>query len=395
MMSLARYIVLVAMAVLSIGVAVAGETIVQAAQTPQIEWQYRPADGAVYGIGQSADGDTLIAAIGYGFEAGGQIVSLDPATGAVLWQHDTPEAASADPIVVDGVVYAGMGNLTGGGAAVYALDAVRGAQLWRTNVENRSIPATPVDAVVYSDGKLFINRGDAALLQIDAATGSIVWELDLQKPPRGAPFVDGTTVYVSTGFDGGRILAIDLATGQEQWSVEYPDNPVTGPVFSEGMLYVPYTDGQMIAYDAPTGAELWRAMVGLRDGESDMNPKPGLPLLADGVLFTSSNGFAGAFTVALDAATGQELWSISTGEFSAGVPVLSGSTLIVGSDSGDLLGLEPATGAELWRVTIPGKIDLDLQQATAPLTANGRIYLIDRDGGVVVLRGDALRSGRI
>ena len=59
--------------------------------------------------------------------------------------------------------------------------------------------------------------------------------------------------------------------------------------------------------------------------------------------------------------------------------------LLVGSDTGDLLGLDPVTGAELWRVAIPEKIDLDLNQATPPLTGNGWIYTRDETGGVAAL----------
>ncbi|MEZ4530330.1 MAG: hypothetical protein R2855_04790 [Thermomicrobiales bacterium] len=39
------------------------------------------------------DGATLVAVIGIPDDPGGQIVSLDPATGAVRWTHDVPEEA--------------------------------------------------------------------------------------------------------------------------------------------------------------------------------------------------------------------------------------------------------------------------------------------------------------
>ncbi|MEZ4530331.1 MAG: PQQ-binding-like beta-propeller repeat protein [Thermomicrobiales bacterium] len=104
---------------------------------------------------------------------------------------------------------------------VYAVDAKTGDELWRTDVENRELPATPIDAVTYANGTLFfVNRGDAVLLALDAASGAIAWEVDLQKPSRGAPFVEGDTVFVSTGFDGGRIVAVDAATGENDWVSE-------------------------------------------------------------------------------------------------------------------------------------------------------------------------------
>jgi eukaryotic-like serine/threonine-protein kinase len=362
-----------------------GEVTAQTPPSPHLLWNYALTDGATYGLGMSGDGSELIAAIGFGFDPGGQIVSLDPATGAVRWLVETDEAPSADPIVIDGVVYAGIGSLVGGGAAVYALDAGSGAVLWETDIERGDLPATPIDAVTLSNGTLYVNRGDATLLALDAATGELKWEFDMQKPSRGAPFVEGDTVYVSTGFDGGRIFALDAATAEVRWSVEDRENPVTGPVLANGLLYVPYTSGDMVAYDPATGDERWRTMAGLRDEEGDMNPRPGLPMVAEGVLYTSSNGFAGANTVALDAATGEELWSVPTGDFSAGAPLLFEGVLLVGSDTGDLLALDPATGAELWRIAIPDAIDNDLDQASPPLAVGERIYVRDRAGGVVAI----------
>ncbi|TXG79161.1 MAG: hypothetical protein E6R14_11545 [Thermomicrobiales bacterium] len=375
------FVVLLVLLVLVVG---AGGTLAQT-RAPQLGWHYTFPDGAAYGLGVSETGDVLVAVIGFGFDPGGQIVSLDPATGDVRWSVETGEGASADPIVADGVVYVGMGSLTGGGAAVYALDAATGAERWRTDVENRTLPATPIDTVVFSNGKLFVNRGDAILIKLDAATGDLEWEVDLQKPSRGAPFVADGMVFVTTGFDGGRIVAYDAETGAERWSVEDTDNPVTGPVLADGHLLVSFVDGELAAFDPATGQERWRVRAGVRDEAGDMDPWPGLPLALDGTVYLSSNGFAGAYTVAFDLHTGQELWSTPTGDFSAGAPAIADDTLVLGSDSGDLLGLDPSTGVELWRVAIPEKIDLDLNQATPPLTGNGWIYTRDETGGVAAL----------
>ncbi|MEZ4506695.1 MAG: PQQ-binding-like beta-propeller repeat protein [Thermomicrobiales bacterium] len=125
--------------------------------------------------------------------------------------------------------------------------------------------------------------------------------------------------------------------------------------------------------------------MGEQDPGTGTYPRPGLPFVVDGTLYVSSNGFGGAHTAALDALTGEPRWSVPTGDFSAGAPAMVDGVLLVGSDTGDLLGLDPVTGAELWRVAIPEKIDLDLNQATPPLTGNGWIYTRDETGGVAAL----------
>ena len=340
-----------------------------------------PADGAVFGRALSDDGADLVVVIGYGFDPGGTIVSLDPATGSVRWSVDVSESPSSDPIIVDGVVYAGIGSLVSGQSAVYAFDAATGNQLWKDEITNLELPATPVDGLVLGGDTLFVNRGDAVLLALDAGTGKERWKVDLDKPQRGAPFVDGDLVYVSTGFDGARIHAFDVATGDERWSFEEPENPVTGPVVADGLIYLTYIDGNLVAYDAATGEERWRALGGIVGADDPTPPSPGLPLVADGVVYVSGNGFAGAATLAFDALTGAPLWLAETGEFSASAPALDGGVLLVGSDTGDLLGLDATTGAELWRLAIPNKIDIDLNYASPPLVGGDRIYGVDDAGG--------------
>jgi outer membrane protein assembly factor BamB len=365
-----------------LGPAVAGA---QSAAVPTVQWQYLPFDGAVYGLALSDDGSVLVAVIGYGFDPGGTLVGFDPATGAERWRVDIPESPSAAPIVENGVVYAGIGTLVTGRSAVYALDADTGAQRWRTDVTNSDIPATPVDGVTLAGDTLFVSRADGVLLALDSATGSERWTKELRKPPRGVPFVVDETVYVSTGFDGARIFAFDAATGDERWSFEQPDNPVTGPVVVDGLLYLSFTNGDLVAFDAATGAELWRAAGGPVGSDDPTPPRPGLPLVADGVAYVSGNGFSGAATLAFDALTGAQIWSAATGNFSASAPALDGDVLLVGSDSGDLLGLDAATGAEFWRVAIPNKIDIDLNQASPPLFSDGMIFVTDDLGGVIGL----------
>ena len=111
-----------------------------------------------------------------------------------------------------------------------------------------------------------------------------------------------------------------------------------------------------------------------------------------GTLFVSSNGFGGAHTVALDAQTGRELWKTPTGDFSAGAPALLDDVLLVGSDSGDLLALDPASGAELWRVAIPNQIEIDLDQSSPALVSGAMIFARDKLGGVVALGTGSLRD---
>jgi outer membrane protein assembly factor BamB len=233
---------------------------------------------------------------------------------------------------------------------------------------------------------LFVNRADGVVLALDAATGKERWEVQLPKPQRGTPVYADDLVFISTGFDGAEIYALQASTGDIAWTVEGPNNPTTGVAVSDGTVYIPFVGGDLVAYDAATGAERWRAATGLRSAGDSSGPSPGLPLVSGDMVYVTSKGFSGSAAEALDAETGAQRWIAPIGEFSATAPALVDGVLLVGSDTGELVGLDAATGVESWRVTVPNKVDIDLNQESPPLVGNGWVFVTDDDGGVVGLQ---------
>lgn len=372
---------LIALALLISSAAVDAQT----SEPPRIGWHYTPADGAIFGSALSDDGADLVVVIGYGFDPGGAIVSLDPATGDERWRVDIDESPWSNPVIERGVVYAGIGTLVSGRSAVYALDVATGDQLWRVDITNPSLPATPVDGLTLGGGRLYVNRGDGVVLALDAATGEEHWELQLPKPQRGSPVYENEVVFIATGFDGAEVYALHASTGERVWMVENPENPATGASVLDGTLYVPFDGGDLVAYDAATGAERWRVATGLRAADETSGPSPGLPLVTGGRIYVTSNGWSGSATEALAAETGAQQWLSPIGEFSGSAPTLVEGVLLVGSDTGELVGLDAASGAELWRVAVPKEIDIDMNQESPPLVGNDWIFLGDNEGGFVGL----------
>ncbi|HEU5055709.1 MAG TPA: PQQ-binding-like beta-propeller repeat protein [Kofleriaceae bacterium] len=78
----------------------------------------------------------------------------------------------------------------------------------------------------------------------------------------------------------------------------------------------------------------------------------GSPILAGGRLFVVGADFSDGATsvvVALDAVTGAELWRASPGVDLRNAPAIAGEVLVVPASSGLLVGYHAATGEELWR----------------------------------------------
>lgn len=128
------------------------------------------------------------------------------------------------------------------------------------------------------------------------------------------PIVVGNTMYVTTA--GGRVLALNAATGEELWrheptlgTVTLCCGPTNGGVSAYGnMIYVASLDARLLALDARTGELIWEAPLA--------DPAAGYsaimaPLAADGRIFVGVSGERygiRGFLAAFDADSGEELW---------------------------------------------------------------------------------------
>ncbi len=157
-----------------------------------------------------------------------------------------------------------------------------------------------------------------------------------------APVVAGGVVYLQDLY--ANVYAITLATGKLKW--EYPVNVAekTGPgpdgvAVAGGVVYGD-TSTAAFALNAATGKVIWSDGSLLSSGQGSFEIQPAV---AGGRVYLASaygSGPGGGVLLALDAATGKELWSFSTvaGGVAAGVQALglgSGGaweTPLVGTD---------------------------------------------------------------
>jgi PQQ-dependent dehydrogenase (methanol/ethanol family) len=136
----------------------------------------------------------------------------------------------------------------------------------------------------------------------------------------GQPLVVGTTMYVVTPFPN-YLYAIDLSKpgGERLWTFDPKADPRAvgiaccdivnrGASYADGKVIYATLDGQTIAVDAATGAEVWRTKVGnVNVGETiTMAPL----VVKNRVIVGSSGGELGVrgFVAGLDLASGREVW---------------------------------------------------------------------------------------
>jgi outer membrane protein assembly factor BamB len=114
------------------------------------------------------------------------------------------------------------------------------------------------------------------------------------------------------------VRALDTRTGQERWTF-FADGPVRfAPVAWEGRVYFTSDDGHLYCLDANNGKELWKHRGGPSDRKILGNerlistwPARGAPVIADGTVYFAASiwPFMGVFVHALDARTGNVVWT--------------------------------------------------------------------------------------
>ena len=134
------------------------------------------------------------------------------------------------------------------------------------------------------------------------------------------PVIAGGTVYFGNSVDGA-VYALDAGTGKIRWRF-VTDAPVRfAPATYDGRLYVASDDGHLYCLDGADGHLLWkhhpgpsRAMV-LGNGRMVSEwPARGGPAVRDGVVYFAAGIWPsrGIFVCALNAQTGQTIWTNDT-----------------------------------------------------------------------------------
>ncbi len=249
------------------------------------------------------------------------------------------------------------------------------------------------------DGALLLNPADLSeAWRAEVGTG--------QSSPIVGPAARGSKpmIFVHSRLeDRETAQAFDPSTGAEVWrqtfeesyepypgAVEYGKGPKSTPALDDGRLCTLSVSGIVSCFDAATGDLLWRQGYGERFPE----PYPPFgtsmsPLFDAGRLVVHVGGHPAGALLALDPATGKELWSYygeGPGYSSPIVLTLDGTRQIVAQAHRNIIGVEADTGKLLWQ-----------HPSVTPCDQNIVTPVVYRDTVIFSTVGDgtfALRPGR-
>jgi eukaryotic-like serine/threonine-protein kinase len=203
------------------------------------------------------------------------------------------------------------------------------------------------------------------------------WRYESDQTSNFTPASDGATVYVP--LSNGIMLALDLLDGQLRWKEDVGGNFSASPVADERSIYAAaqYAEmsnnqrrvhGTVRALSKTTGVTVWLKTL--------QAPLSGSLAVSENAVFAGSiDGKVYAF----DKHTGQTLWVNQYAEVFNCRPTIARGLLYIGSQQGSLFAFDQATGEAIWRYQTGGPIQ-------GPIAAdNGAIYFGSGDGYVYAL----------
>ena len=282
------------------------------------------------------------------------------------------------------------------GGAVFAMDALThvsavsltGALLWQTDItaafDRGGLQSGGGLAV--GNGRVFATTGYGEVVALDAATGAVLWRQRLGVPAAGAPGLGGGNVYVM-GVDGTG-WALDTGTGRVVWTMAAPVNMLvsdTGaaPAVTATRVIFPYSSGLLSAVDSRTGSGLWTAAItGNRLGRAYANSGDitADPVVTGGVVYSGTQaGRSGAYREE----SGDVVWSVDEGAVNP--PLVVGGSVFLVNDENLLLRLDAKTGARIWGVPLPyftatkPRKFSQIHTHFGPVLAGGRLVTVSSD----------------
>jgi len=311
-------------------------------------------------------GDALIVG-----SCAGSVYAFDRMTGKPIWRYDTKAAGSpaqfhGEPLILGQRVVIPSDSEPKG--HLYSFDVASGDLLWKLPFD-RGVAATPL----LVDGRIVAVSAKGKVVAVEPTRGDVVWHEALAGAYALSPAYAAKRVFVADNVD--KVLALDAATGATKWRTTVAARPNTALVVVGSTLVVGTADGYLnwIALDSGKVKKRLRL---------DGMPY-GTPILAPPLLFVLTAGAKGNL-IALDAESGAVRWSRETPkEWTTYRPLLTGSTVIVGSEEKDLCAFDRDDGALRWCRSV-GQVPRGLG-----ISADGILYVGSLSGVVQAFRIDA------
>jgi outer membrane protein assembly factor BamB len=291
---------------------------------------------ASFGGGVSIDGTRAYAANGLG-----EVIAIDVAAGTEVWRVKPGGPLRGAPSVSNGNVY-----VLSQDNQMFALSQADGAVVWQQSGTLESQGVFGVAAPAAAQGTVVVGYSSGELAAYRYENGRSLWTDTLSRSTMStsvssladidaAPVIDQGRVY-AVG-QGGRMAAIELATGQRLWEQNVAG--ISTPWVAGEWLFVVTDDARLMAIARGTGKIRW--VTQLRGYTNPKNKKNAITWVG---------------------------------------PVLAGNKLWLVNSRKELVSVAPADG------TVGTTVELDGEVSLGPVVANETLYVLTDKGRITAYR---------
>jgi outer membrane protein assembly factor BamB len=320
----------------------------------------------------------------------GTTYRLDGSSGRVIWQRHVSTSKQPDPRVgssaylqvVNHIVYAVLDF------DIYALNASTGQQIWHvTNSTGKSYFWFVVD-----NGHLYLYSLDSTFSALNAADGSMLWHNTTFRTENGYGFSvrNGNLYTQNSAANPGdqKLYTLDGATGKVRWSAPLPRGSLlSAPLVENGTVY--YSSGNLLlAVKEQSGERIWEQAIPAAGMLTNASLAGGMLYVSGGSMIMESS--TDTWNVyALNAQTGNLLWSAGPGYNTLNLPIANGLLLAAREHNGvySLAGLDARTGKATWDAPFQCAVNHFSPKLLYPECGalwaeviNGKLYLLESDG---------------
>lgn len=261
--------------------------------------------------------------------------------------------------------------LADGAAIVHTGDALLGIDLDDLS-RTRDIPVDVLPTITPARcSSIVAFHARSNVVAYDLESESRAWTL----PARSSYSASASPAALGSHFvlqDGNRLRLVEHDTGTVVWRETF-DAGVEGFAASTESVVVNRTAGEestVVALDPATGERRWSVST---------EPSTFHPVIGESVFALSKWGRL----VAIDQVEGDEQWSVDTGALDPASMAVTGEYVVVGPDvRGTYVGISAADGSQEWKQTV--------EYGNPPVVTDHRVFVPDANTGLLEL---ALATG--
>jgi outer membrane protein assembly factor BamB len=324
----------------------------------------------------------------YTIDTVGTVRAFDARTGGQAWASQTPTERGGERSLYGGGIAYDQGRVyaTNGLGFVVAMDERNGGIVWKVR------PGGPLrGAPTVANGAVYVMSQDNQIFSLKEEDGSTNWSEAASLEIAGvfgsaSPAVGQGTVVA--GFSSGELNAYRYENGRQVWQDALQRTSITtsvssladidaDPVIDNGQVIAVGQGGRMVALDLITGQRQWEINIaGIAT-----------PWLAGDWIFVVTDD---AKLLCVSRQNGHVRWiyqlpqflkaKSKRGEIDYSGPVLAGGRLIIAGSNGAMIMVDPTTGSFQGQTAIGATVSL------SPVVANSTLYILDDRGRLTAFR---------